>query len=143
MQADHGHRLAEHARERHRQTLRRAEKAITELANADEPVTVASVAKRAGVSRSWIYTQPALRARIDQLQRHSAAATSARDTATRASDESLRHRLALAHERISQLRAENQHLRDALAHAHGELRAARLNAPDAGLPRLSHAPDPS
>jgi chromosome segregation ATPase len=121
--------------------VHRAEQAITEMADDGEPVTVALIAKRAGVSRSWIYTQPTLRDRIDQLRQHRTAATATRNTATRASDDSLRHRLALAHERISQLRTENQQLRDALAHAHGQLREARLstngqrdpvNAPRAG-----------
>lgn len=83
-------------------------------------MTAALLAKQAGVSRSWIYTQPELRNRIRQLRSHQAG--------TRASDDSLRRRLALAHERISQLRAENQQLRDALAHVHGQLRATRFTA---------------
>jgi replicative DNA helicase len=110
--------------------LHRAEKVIIELADAGEPVSIVSVAERAGVSRSWIYTQAALRDRIEQLRQHRTAAAEARATVTRASDDSLRQRLALAHERISQLRTEHQQLRDAHAHAHahGELRTARLHA---------------
>jgi chromosome segregation ATPase len=126
MHPDHPHHLAEHARRRHQQTLDRAHQTLTEMADAGEPVTVARVADRAGVSRSWVYSQPALRDRIQQLQNRQTGANTARDTVTRASDDSLRQRLALAHERISHLRAENQQLRDALAHAHGQLRAARL-----------------
>lgn len=126
MPADHPRHLAEHARQRHEQTLQRAQQALTELADTGEQVTVAQLANRARISRSWIYTQPALRDRIRQLQQHHANAAHARDTVTRATDDSLRQRLALAHERIHQLRTENQQLRDALAHAHGQLRAARL-----------------
>jgi hypothetical protein len=128
MPADHTHHLAEHARQRHDQTLQRAQQALTGLADAAEQVTVALLADRAGVSRSWIYTQPALLDRIRQVQQHRTSARFVRDTVTRATDESLRRRLALAHERVSQLRTENQQLRDALAHAHGQLRAARLSA---------------
>lgn len=91
-------------------------------------MTAALLAKQAGVSRSWIYTQPELRNRIRQLRSHQAGTDAARHSVTRASDDSLRRRLALAHERISQLRAENQQLRDALAHAHGQLRATRFTA---------------
>jgi predicted nucleic acid-binding Zn-ribbon protein len=127
MPADHPRHLAEHARQRHHQTLQRAHHALTELADAGEPVTVALLANRADVSRSWIYTQPALRDQLRQLQQDRASAGFVRDTVTRATDESLRQRLSLAHERINQLRTENQQLRDALAHAHGELRATRLN----------------
>jgi hypothetical protein len=67
-----------------------------------ELVTVALVAGRARVSRSWIYTQPALLDRIRQLQQHHASAGVVREAVTRASDDSLRQRLALAHERINQ-----------------------------------------
>lgn len=131
MPANHAaQHLAEHARQRHHQTLQRAQQALTELADAGEQATVALLADRAGVSRSWIYTQPTLRDRLRQLQQHHTSAGLVRDTVTRATDDSLRRRLALAHERINQLRTENQHLRDALAHAHGQLRAARLS-PDA------------
>ena len=100
------------------------------LPDAGEQVTVALLADRAGVSRSWIYTQPALLDRIRQLQQHRASAGCVRDTVTRATDDSLRQRLALAHERINQLRTENQQLRDALAHTHGQLRTARLSTGD-------------
>ncbi|MPY81172.1 MAG: transposase [Actinophytocola sp.] len=110
MPADHPQHLADHARQRHHQTLQRAQHTLTELADAGEQVTVALLAKRAGVSRSWIYTQPALRDRIRQLQQHRASADFVRDTATRATGDSLRQRLALAHERINQLRAENKQL---------------------------------
>jgi hypothetical protein len=126
MPADHTH-LAEHARQRHDQTLQRAQQTLTKLADTGQQVTVALLANRAGVSRSWIYTQPALRDRIQQLQQQHTSAGFVRDTVTRATDDSLRQRLALAHERINQLRTDNQQLRDALAHAHGQLRTARLN----------------
>jgi hypothetical protein len=116
--------LIKHARQRHEQTLDRARRALAELADTGQSVTVAELASRAGVSRSWIYTQPELRDRIQQHQRHHADARSARQTIARASDESLHCRLTMAHERISQLREENQQLREALAYAHGQLRAA-------------------
>jgi hypothetical protein len=92
-----------------------------------QPVTVAKLASRAGVSRSWIYTQPELRDQIQQQQHSHSDSRSARQIVTRASDKSLHGRLTLAHERITQLRNENQQLRDSLAQAHGQLRAARTN----------------
>jgi hypothetical protein len=125
MPADHAHHLAEHARGRHRKVLERVETALTEMADAGEPITPARLAARAGVSRSWIYSQPGLRDRIQQLQRHQADSAANRQTVTRASDDSLRRRLAAAHERIAELRHENQELRNALAHAHGQLRVTR------------------
>jgi hypothetical protein len=130
MSAERPRHLADHARERHHQTLQLADQVLTQLADTGEQVTIALLANRAGVSRSWIYTQPALRDRIRQLQQHHTSAGLVRETVTRATDDSLRRRLALAHERINELRNENQQLRDALAHAHGQLRTARLNTGD-------------
>lgn len=138
MPADHTQHLVEHARPHHHQTLQRAQQVLTELADSGEQVTVTLLADRAEVSRSWIYTQPALRDQIRQLQRHRASAGFVQDAATRATDDSLRQRLALAHERINQLRGENQQLRDALAHAHGQLRAARLSTGDRYSKTLVH-----
>lgn len=129
MPADHTH-LIENARHRHEQTLQRAHRALTELSDAGEPITVSHVAQRASVSRSWIYTQPELHQRIQQLQHQHTHAETVRSGAARATDDSLRQRLALAHQRISELRTENQQLRDALAHAHGQLRSARLDSED-------------
>lgn len=124
MPADRAHHLAQHARQRHERTLQRASETLTALADSGGPVSVAALATRAEVSRSWIYTQPELRDRIEQLQQVSSLSGRGANNAHRASDESLRRRLALAHQRITQLRNENQQLREALARAHGQLRAA-------------------
>jgi Family of unknown function (DUF6262) len=123
MPADHAHRLVEHAHQRHERTLQRARDALITIAESGEPVTIAMLATRAGVSRSWIYTQPELRERIEQLQQ-AAPLTRGSDGVHRASDQSLHRRLDLAHQRLAQLRTGNQRLREALARAHGQLRAA-------------------
>ena len=128
MLADNTSYLIEDARQRRQQTLERARRALAELAQSGQSVTVAELASRAGVSRSWIYTQPELRDQIQQHQRSHSDSHTARQIVTRASDESLHRRLSLAHERIHQLRKENQQLRESLAHAHGQLRAARTSS---------------
>lgn len=130
MHADGSARLARAAQARHEQTLQRARTVLQSIADGDGQVTVAGLARRAGVSRSWLYTQPELRERIEQLRQHNrdqtAPAANASNTDTRASTDSLRRRLELAHEHIAQLRTENHELRDALARAHGLLRAHNL-----------------
>lgn len=129
MPADHTNQLTRHARRRHEQTLQRARDAFAAMASKGEVVTVALLASKAGVSRSWIYTQPELRDQIEQLQQNRTRSGShTRETGNRASEESLRRRLALAHQRIAQLRTENQQLRESLARAHGQLRAANAHA---------------
>ena len=129
MPADRADRLAQHARARHEQTLHRAQAALTSMANNGEAITVSILAGKAGVSRSWIYTQPELRDHIEQLQQATTrTGAPRRETANHASEESLRRRLALAHQHITQLRTQNQQLRESLARAHGQLRAARDTA---------------
>jgi hypothetical protein len=121
--------LADHARRRHEQTLQRAQCALDVLAASGGPITVSRLTREAGVSRSWIYTQPELLDMLEKLRRNGdRAAGSAQNS--RASDESLRRRLDLAHQRIAQLRADNHGLRELLARAHGELRAARTQQHD-------------
>lgn len=126
MPADHTHRLAQHARARHEQTLQRAQAALAAMVADGNVVTVARLARKAGVSRSWIYTRAELRDRIELYQQNATrAGEPGRDARSQASEESLRRRLTLAHQRITQLRDDNQHLRDSLANAYGQLRAAK------------------
>lgn len=124
MPADRAARLAEHARARHEHAMQRACAALAAIARDGEPVTVSRLAAEAAVSRSWIYTQPALRDQIDKLRHTPGTDPHRHQPSSRASDNSLRHRLELAHQKITQLRAENQQLRRDLASAHGQIRAA-------------------
>ncbi len=62
------------ARARHTETRARAEAALLALSNAGEPVTFAAVARRATVSTDFLYNQPDLRTKINDLR------TSARTT---------------------------------------------------------------
>jgi len=68
MPVDPIERLAANARRRSEQTLQKAQDAITVMAARGDAITVARLAKNAQVSRSWIYTQPELRERIEQLR---------------------------------------------------------------------------
>lgn len=123
MRADNSHHLLAATQRRAEQAREGAEATLERLRREGRPVTVAALAREAGVSRSWIYTQPAL---LDQVQQHNDTARRPQDgPAERASDASLRHRLELAHQRIRQLSEDNRRLRDQLARAHGALRAAK------------------
>jgi hypothetical protein len=83
MPTEPGRHLAEHARQRHQQTFDRAQQTLIEMADAGQKPTVALVARRAGVSRSWLYTQPALLDQIQRLQQLRANAHTVRQAATR------------------------------------------------------------
>ncbi len=125
MSVDPIERLTANARRRSEQTLQKAQDALTAMAARGDAVTVASLAKHAQVSRSWIYTQPELRDRIEQLHQAAPLRPPHSAAASRASLESLKRRLDLAHQRITQLRQENGQLRRAVEHLHGQLRDRR------------------
>ena len=115
--------LAAAARARAEQARTRAERALTAAGRAATPVTVAGLAATAGVSRSWLYTQPDLIAAIRRLQqRHPSPERTGPQPATTTS---LRHRLDTALARIKQLRADNADLTRRLETAHGEIRRLR------------------
>jgi 2'-5' RNA ligase len=119
--------LSQAAARRHELTRSRAVQALRELDRAGVPVTFAGVAQAAGISRSWLYTQPDISSQIRRLRQEINAAGSADGipAAQRSTDASLRARLAAALDRNRQLADENARLRRQLAHALGDQRSAR------------------
>jgi hypothetical protein len=125
MRPDNSRHLVTAARQRHELTRAKAIRAIRELDRAGNiPITFESVARTAEVSRSWLYTQPDLRAEIQRLRATTAAAkaTPTVPDRQRASVESLRRRLATIQERNRQLAEEIERLRHQLAVNLGEQR---------------------
>jgi hypothetical protein len=118
MRADNTHHLRQAVKRRQRNTRQRAVDALTELQQQNLPISVAGLARRANVTRSWIYSQPDLLAAIHNHQPPTTTAA-ARTSAT---DESWKRRLELAHDRIHDLANEVRLLRNQLARAHGQLR---------------------
>jgi hypothetical protein len=128
MPADHTHHLAVAARRRHELTRAKAIRALRELARTGVPVSFELVARTAGVSRSWLYSQPDIRDQIQQLRGTPRQPPSSPVPATqRASSASLLHRLQAASERNRNLTEENRRLRRQLAEALGELRTPGKN----------------
>jgi hypothetical protein len=123
MRADNSIHLTTAAKQRHEYTRAKAIAALHELDQAGTTITFEAVADRAGVSRSWLYTQPDLKDEIRRLRaiRHQTP-TDTTPSTQRASDASLRQRLDIATRRNRELAEENQRLRRQLAHALGQLR---------------------
>ena len=121
--------LSEAAIRRHELTRAKAVQALRELDRAGTPVTFAGVAQAAGISRSWLYTQPDI---SDQVRRLRAARgrdpASAVPTGQRATDASLRARLTAALDRNTQLADDNARLRRQLPRALGEQRSSRTRS---------------
>ena len=118
--------LSEAAARRHELTRAMAIQALRELDRAGTPVTFAGVARAAGVSRSWLYTQPDISGQIRRLRQNDRrrGLRWRRPGGPAADDASLRARLAAALDRNKQLADENARLRRQLARALGDERSA-------------------
>lgn len=126
MRADNSRHLIAASRRRSDTAQRKAAAALRRMDASGTTVSFEAVATEAGVSRSWLYTQPELRAEIERLrQRHSPRPDPTVPLRQRASEASLLRRLEVANERIRDLQAENARLRAALAESLGTNRATR------------------
>lgn len=120
-------RLAEAAATRTADATARARRAITKLHNAGQPITFVSVARKAGVSTSFLYQHAELRREVGERRSYTADHPHT-PTANSATVDSLRTKLAVAVQRnrditeeVAVLRTENEALRSRLL----EQRSAR------------------
>jgi hypothetical protein len=128
MRADNTAHLVTAARRRHELTRAKTIKALRDLDNAGTAVSFGILARAAGVSRSWLYTQPDIRTEVERLRgRGRAAPTTTIPARQRASEPSLLRRLEAATTRNRQLTQDNDRLRRQLADALGHLRAAGID----------------
>ncbi len=76
--ADNTRFLTQAAARRHQAALAKASQAIERLDRASQPVTFSAVAATAGVSRAWLYRNPATRDLITRLRTEPARAATTR-----------------------------------------------------------------
>ncbi len=132
MRADNTAHLIAAASRRHELARSKAIRAIRELDVAGAAVTFESAARAAGVSRSWLYTQPDIRDEVLRMRNLGRRAAGRPVPARhRSSDASLLRRLEASTARNRELAQDNQRLRRQLAQALGQLRAAGI-APISG-----------
>lgn len=115
--------LGRAAAERHQRAVQRAERALHVLDAEGAQVSFQAVARRAGVSRQWLYTQPALRAQIERLRARAPIRADGVPARQRASEASLRQRVESLRAENQRLREENHSLKAELAIAYGQQRA--------------------
>ncbi|GAA3624252.1 DUF6262 family protein [Nonomuraea rosea] len=128
MPADNTTHLIIAARRRHELTRAKAIRALGQLHQAGNPISFDLVARTAGVSRSWLYSQTDIRDQIQHLRLITRRApTPPIPTTQRATEASLLQRLQAATERNNQLAEENRRLRRQLAEALGQLRTTLHN----------------
>jgi hypothetical protein len=121
--------LAKATEQRHKQAETAVEKALRQARTSHQPVSVASIARAAGVSTDFIYRHPTLRPQVEALRRarrSTTSTTAAPGPESEAAASTLVRRLTqqLASERRKH-REQLEQLQDALAAAHGELLALR------------------
>jgi hypothetical protein len=114
--------LTKAAAARHQRAVERADRALRELDTEGAQISFQAVAARAGVSRQWLYTQPALRAEIERLRDRPPAAVGGIPARQRATEASLRQRLEALRAENQRLREENMSLKTELAIAYGQRR---------------------
>lgn len=129
MLADNTAHLTAAAHRRSEATMRRARAAITAAEQAGVATTLTELARTAGVSRAWLYTQPELLGRIRPLTTARPGRPSATAPASqRSTDASLRTRLELALRQNRKLAQENEQLRIDLQNALGQVRSGRASS---------------
>ncbi len=128
MRADNSAYIVAAAQRRAQETRDRALAALRRMDATGKPINFDTVAREAGVSRSWLYTQEQLRAETGRLheRRRPTNPTPKVPDRQRASEASLLRRLEAATDRIRRLEAEKQELRQALALALGERRGSAI-----------------
>ena len=120
MRADNTTHLITAAKRRHELTRAKAIRTLHELDQTGTPVTFETVASEAEVSRSWLYTQPAIRAEIQRLRAIGKRTPSSPIPARqRTTESSLLRRLEVANNRNRELTEENQRIRRRLEQALG------------------------
>src|SRR5260221_174728 len=103
VRADNTHHLVAAAQRRSQAAQRRTGSALRRMNNTGIRITFDSVAREAHVSRSWLYTQPDVRAEIERLRTSPPTARPHVPAHQRATDASLQQRLNIAVERSRQL----------------------------------------
>lgn len=122
MLADNSHHLVAAAQRRHDEAHQRAQEAIRVAAGRGEALSATTLAARAGVSRAFLYANPALIEAVREL-RSTGQRPGVLPARQRASDASLMRRLEALTHRNKELRTENHDLRRRLEIAYGQLRA--------------------
>lgn len=119
---DHAH-LAAATQRRSARARERARSALSRLDSQGRPVTFASVADAAGVSRALLYRDSDLRHEIERLRQPETSKSLRLPAAQHATESSLARRVENLLDDIRGLRAENHGLREQVAVLLGEQRA--------------------
>lgn len=102
--------LKDHAQQKRDQSIEQTEKAIRQLIKEGRPINFSTVEEVAGVSRTWLYNQPEIRDRIEQLRDQQPGKKKVARS-QKASDASNAAMILTLKEKLQKSQAENRGLR--------------------------------
>lgn len=114
--------LRQQAEYRHQATLQRAEAGISQLLREKQTVNFRTVSQVSRVSVAWLYRQPKIRARIEQLRQltNQPKMQDVASASTTAISEASKNAMLISlRQRLKQVEAENQELKRQLEVAYG------------------------
>ncbi|MEM9447824.1 MAG: DUF6262 family protein [Cyanobacteria bacterium P01_E01_bin.6] len=112
--------LRQNAQKKRQETFEKVEQGIKQLIKEKRSITFNEVSRASGVSKAWLYKEPGIKARIEQLRAQSGN-TKALPVKQRASDTSKDALIRTLKERIKKLEVENRDLRRQNEIAYGEV----------------------
>ncbi len=112
--------LRQNAQQKRQEAIKRTDVGIQQLLKEKRSVNFKSVSEVAGVSTAWLYKQPEIKARIEQL-REQGNQTKKAPPKQRASDASKNTIIKTLKERCSKLDAEVKGLRQQIEIAYGQV----------------------
>jgi hypothetical protein len=112
--------LKAHAQQKRQETLDKAEKAIEQLIKEGRRVNFNTVAEAGDVSKAWLYDEPQIRERIEQLRKQSTPKHSL-PPEQKMSDESKSAIIGLHKQKIKKLEEENCKLLEQLQVSNGKI----------------------
>lgn len=112
--------IISYSKEKHDKSMKAADDAIRHLLFDKQAVNFNTVAKAAGVSKTFLYSNEDLRKRIEDLRHIQAQITEPKHLKQRMSDTNKDALIAIKNKRIADLESENKRLKSALSKKLGE-----------------------
>lgn len=109
--------LRQNAQKKRQEALNKVEQGIRQLLKEGKPINFQSVAGAANVSKAFLYKEPDIKERVEQLRQQGAEKKP--ELRQKASDASKDSMIRTLRERLKKLEAENQELRKQVEVAYG------------------------
>ena len=109
------------AKEKSKKSRKKVEEAISKLMLEDKKINFNTVSKESGVSKSWLYSNADIRARIDDIRSKQELEPKIKKATTKMSVESKDNVVKLLKQRIKDLEAEKKAMAKQIETLYGKL----------------------